>query len=102
MKARNMSEAKMLGHDSLFLLTSLEKTNQLLKLKELINNTDVKKMKGKYGKKIVAYYKLKYSSDLSNSKDIVELENYIIDLKPILDIYGSLHKNVFDEEEEYI
>ena len=96
--AINLSKFKSIGKDFLFLFSSLERLDQINKVKKIVNDIDMSRITSKYGRQIVTYYKMKYVSDLSNIKKIVELEDFIIELQPTLDVYGSLHKNVFDDD----
>lgn len=98
MKARELVESKSIGPDYLFLFHALEKTNNMNQINHLLETIDMTKMKDKYGKKIVIYYKMKYTKNKNDILKSVELENYILELLPTLKQYGTIHEDVFDLE----
>lgn len=96
--------SKALSKDYPILFSAFEKTNQHHKITEYLSKVDYSKIKTVYPKKALAYYKMKYTYDMNNIKNVVELENYICStLKPYLEMYGSLHRNIFLEDlEKYV
>lgn len=96
-------EAKKIISDTLgvqitFLFYSLEKTNQLDKLKELLENTNIAQLSEKE-KAFFLYYKMKYAQKNLTKKQMSDLEEYICyDLKPSIFMMGRMFKKIFLED----
>lgn len=88
-----------LGIQAVLLYKSLEKTNKINVLKEIINSIDISKLKNEVEKKITIYYKIKYAKEKLTKSTLNELEEYICDeIKPIVFVMGDLFKNIFLDE----
>ena len=98
-----LQEARKYISDSLgiqitFLFHSLEKTNQLDLLKEILENINAAQLNEKE-KQFFLYYKMKYAQKSLTKKQMSDLEEYICnDLKPTIDIMGDLVENIFLED----
>ena len=75
-----------------------EKQNKYKLILEIIDSIDMTKMKNEYGKRIVIYYKMKHTLNLDNMKNIINLENYVCNLKDYINQYGKIHKDIFETE----
>ena len=65
-------------------------------IKEIISSTDTSKNKTTYNKKAYIYYKTKYEKTKLSKKDFIILEDLICyEIKPLLNIYGEVHKKIF-------
>lgn len=98
-----LQEARKYVSDSLgvqitFLFYSLERTNQVDLLKEILENINVAQLSEKE-KVFFLYYKMKYAQKNLTKKQMSDLEEYICnDLKPFINIMGRLVKNIFLED----
>lgn len=81
------------------LCSALEKMGKIDTIIQILKKTDTSKMKSIYGKKVYIYYKRKYGKAKKTKNDILELEDYICnEIKPFLDTYGSVHKEIFQND----
>lgn len=88
-----------LGIQSVLLYKSLEKTNQINLLIDIINSINISQLNNTIEKKITNYYKIKYLDNNLSKKRICELEEYICEeIKPIITMMGDLFKNIFLED----
>ena len=78
---------------------ALEKTDQIVYLKNCLNKINISEITDIATKKITLYYRKKYSNDLLTRNQICELEEYICEeLKPLVKKGGNDFVQLFKEE----
>ena len=94
MKAFKMNHS--ISKNFVILCSALEKMKKYDLIKEIISSTDTSKNKTTYNKKAYIYYKTKYEKTKLSKKDFIILEDLICyEIKPLLNIYGEVHKKIF-------
>lgn len=82
-----------------FYIHSLEKTNQVDKVIEIINSYDINASTHDYEKKIIRYYRIKHINDLEVKERLKKREDFICEeLIDVINRNGSMLKNLFKEE----